>query len=112
MGIHDPNSAATPKDQESSLNALLSELGPEGAKQQDYREVPAPGEAVGGLVSCFLVPGDHDLGGQDLSEVSEQRLQLQRITSRCHCTIIYVTYGEQVEADDVCKTPPLLSVSH
>ena len=111
VGADDPNSPATPQDQESSLNALLSELGPQKAKKQDFRKAPPPGEAVGGLVSCFLVPGADDSGGENLSELSQQRLQLQRIASRCHCTIIYVTYGEQVEAEDVVKTPPLLSVS-
>ena len=97
-------------DEESSLNALLSELGPAG-DVKDTREAPLLGEAVGGLVRCLLVARDDSnmrggLGG------SKQTLQLQRIASRCHCQIFYVTYGGQVE-EEACKTPPsILSVSH
>ena len=95
-----------PHDEESSLNALLSELGP----KSDNRETTPPGEAVGGVVSCLLVARDDlSMGGGEKS--SRQTVQLQRIASRCHCQIFYVTYGGQAEAED-CKTPPtILSVS-
>lgn len=109
IGIEEPNSEAAPHDEESSLNALLSELGPEDDK--DSREATLPGEAVGGLVSCLLVARD-DLDMKGGLGGSKQTVQLQRIASRCHCQIFYVTYGGQVEAE-ACKTPPsILSVSH
>ena len=109
IGTEEPNSEAASHNEESSLNALLSELGPEDDK--DSREATLPGEAVGGTGQLFTgcqgrFRYERRVGGP------KQTVQLQRIASRCHCQIFYVTYGGQVEAE-ACKTPPsILSVSH
>ncbi len=63
-----------------------------------------PGEAVGGLVSCVLVCGSED--GED---VERRTVQLQRIASRCHCQVFYVSYGEAVEGEVPAHTPGSVS---
>ena len=94
----DPNPC--PADEESEVNALLLQLGPSG----DRRGSLPPGEAVGGLVSCYLCPSHQDplcttgKGGGVASEGERRMSQMQRIASRCHCNVYYVTYGGQVEA--------------
>ena len=110
VGVDDPTREEAVYDEESTLNALLSELGPKEENEQDIKGATPPGEAVGGLVSCLLIPGDEDSGGADLKAVAKQTVQLQRIASRCHLQIFYVTYGGQVEPD-ACKASPLISVS-
>ena len=112
LGDDDSSSGeVTPRDQESYLNALLSELGPEERNEREKRGATPPGEAVGGLVSCLLIPGDTDTGGEEIrAGESKETVQLQRIASRCHCQIFYVTYGGIVETA-VHKSPPILSVS-
>ena len=89
-----------PTDEESEVNALLLQLGPSG----DRRGSLPPGEAVGGLVSCYLCPSHRDphqcAGSRDAGgalEGERRTSQMQRIASRCHCNVYYVTYGEQVE---------------
>lgn len=58
-----------------------------------------PGEAVGGLVNCLLIQGDKDRGKKELRGGSVQGAQLQRIASRCHCNVVYVSHGGQAEAE-------------
>ena len=51
---------------------------------------------------------------QDENVARKATVQLQRIATRCHCQIFYVTYGEQPELEDgVRASPPpaVLSVS-
>ncbi len=100
----EPNSQAAPHDEESSLKALLSELGPgEGARGETLLEgessTQPQGEAVGGLVRCLLLPRDADCGEDVLSGGCKKSVQLQRIASRCHCHVVYVTYGSHVDSD-------------
>jgi len=104
IGTDEPNSEAAPHDEELSLNALLSELGPEDDK--DSREATLPG----GLVSCLLVARD-DLDMRGGLGGSKQTVQLQCIASHCHCQIFYVPYGRQVEAEACQTSPSILSVS-
>lgn len=105
-----PNSKAAPHDEESSLKALLGQLGPkEERKRQRHGGIPQ-GEAVGGLVSCLLLPRDTECVGKVLKGVSKEHIQLQRIASRCHCQVFYVTYGNQVDTDS-SEASPLFSVS-
>ncbi len=63
-----------------------------------------PGEAVGGLVSCVLMPESEGVIGVERSTV-----QLQRIASRCHCQVFYVSYGEVVEGNVPTSTPGSVS---
>ena len=37
---------------------------------------------------------------------------LQRIASRCHCQIFYITFGGQISPSDCPPSPSLLSVRH
>ena len=109
-GAIDSDSEEALPDEESTLNVLLSALGPDQGKEQGRPALP-PGEAVGGLVSCVLVSGNQEESDKE-DNVPRKIVQLQRIASRCHCQIFYVTYGEQVEEADVTKSPPsILSVS-
>lgn len=90
-----------PQDSESSLNELLSQLGP--SKSDNEGEIKGAGtpsrgsrEAmVGGLVNCLLIPADRDRGRQELRGGSIRGASLQRIASRCQCNVIYVSYGGQ-----------------
>ncbi len=107
---NEPNSKVAPHDEESSLKALLSVLGPGQTSEEENGETAPLGEAVGGLVSCLVLPRDTDCGGDELRGGSKNCIQLQRIASRCHCQVFYVTYGSHVNTD-VSETPPLLSVS-
>ena len=114
-------------DDESSLNALLSQLGPDksktpvsprGAAAHQKSDSGVPGEAVGGLVNCVLQLSSGEVGedggrrggggggGGGEGRSGQKKIQLQRIASRCHCEIIYVTYGGEVEG-----AQDLLSVS-
>jgi hypothetical protein len=75
------------------------------------------GEAVGGLVSCVLLSSESEEGEEHGEEdvARKTTIQLQRIATRCHCQIFYITYGEQPELEDgVRASPPpaLLTVSH
>ena len=116
LGVADPNSSATPKDEEEALNVLLlSALGPDldKDKTQDLGRSLPLGEAVGGLVSCVLLSSESE-EHQD-EDIARKTIQLQRIATRCHCQIFYITYGEQPELEDgVRASPPpaVLSVSH
>ena len=81
-------------DEESEVNALLLQLGPSEGRRGSL----PPGEAVGGLVSCYLCPfsqDPRDVGGA--GEGEKRMSQMQRIAARCHCNVYYVTYGGQVE---------------
>ena len=70
-----------------------------------------PGESVGGVVNCLLIRADLDKGRPELRGGSVKGAQLQRIASRCHCSVIYVSYGGQAEAE-ACETPhAIISVS-
>ena len=107
-------SAVVPEDSESNLNALLSQLGP--AETVNEREIKGakvpPGEAVGGLVNCLLIQADKDGGRQELRGGSVRGALLQRIASRCHCNVIYVSYGGQAETDAGKISHAINSVSH
>ncbi|KAL5477873.1 hypothetical protein EMCRGX_G024726 [Ephydatia muelleri] len=82
-------------DEESEVNALLLQLGPSEGRRGSL----PPGEAVGGLVSCYLCPFSQDLRDVGGAGEGEKRMsQMQRIAARCHCNVYYVTYGGQVEA--------------
>lgn len=106
--------AAAPRDAESNLNDLLSQLGP--AKAEDEEEikvarVPSGEAAVGGLVNCLLIPADKDRGRQELRGGSIQGASLQRIASRCQCDVIYVSYGGQAEPETCDTTQTMMTVS-
>lgn len=91
---------------------LLSALGPDQRKAEDLGRSMPLGEAVGGLVSCVLLSSES--GEYQEDENARKTIQLQRIASRCHCQIFYITYGEQPELEtDVRQSPPpaVLSVS-
>ena len=114
----DPDHGDAPKDEEEALNVLLlSALGPsdQGKGCQDLglgRSLP-PGESVGGLVSCVLQSSESE-DHQDEDAAARKTIQLQRIATRCHCQIFYITYGEQPEIEEgVRASPPpaVLSVS-
>ena len=62
-------------------------------------------------MNCLLIQADRDRGRQELRGGSVRGAQLQRIASRCHCNVIYVSHGEQAEAE-ACETPhTVMSVS-
>ena len=84
----------TPTDEESKVNALLLQLGP----SEERRGSLPPGEAIGGLVSCYLCPLSWDPWWGGDAEGDKRVSQMQRIAARCHCNVYYVTYGGQVEA--------------
>lgn len=103
-----------PRDAESNLNDLLSQLGP--AKAEDEEEikvarVPSGEAAVGGLVNCLLIPADKDRGRQELRGGSIQGASLQRIASRCQCDVIYVSYGGQAEPETCDTTQTMMTVN-
>ena len=105
-----PGSVSVPRDSESSLNALLSQLGPADIRGEGEIEESSSREAmVGGLVNCLLIPAHRDTGRQELRGGAIQGASLQRIASRCQCSVIYVSYGSQVEPEG-CD-PALLTVS-
>ena len=114
-GPADPNSSDVPKDEEEALNVLLlSALGPDQGKRQDLGRSLPLGEAVGGLVSCVLLSSESEEHG-DEDVARKTTIQLQRIATRCHCQIFYITYGEQPELEDgVRASPPpaVLTVSN
>ena len=84
---------------------LLGTLGPDQGKSEDLRGPLPHGEAVGGLVSCVLLSSESE-EHQD-EDVSRKTVQLQRIATRCHCQIFYITYGDQPELEtDVRASPP------
>ena len=91
-------------DSEANLNALLGTLGP----SKGTRPATPMGEAMGGTVSSVRLPdvsegggGEGERGGEGEGEGerSKHTVQLQRVAPRCHCQVIYVTYGDQVEAE-------------
>ena len=96
---------SVPGDSESSLNTLLSQLGPPGSNEgagegEESRIRSSSREAmVGGLVNCLLIPADRDTGRQELRGGAIQGASLQRIASRCQCSVIYVSYGGQAEPE-------------
>lgn len=99
-------SSSIPRDSESSLNALLSQLGPLKSDDENEQEIEGSKSqsssreaTVGGLVNCLLIPADRDRGRQELRGGSIQGASLQRIASRCQCSIIYVSYGGQAEPE-------------
>jgi hypothetical protein len=103
------HSDSIPRDSESSLNALLSQLGPARAGEGGEEEGEIDGSnirsssrevMVGGLVNCLLIPADRDTGRQELRGGAIRGASLQRIASRCQCSIIYVSYGGQAEPKD------------
>jgi hypothetical protein len=99
---------AAPQDSESNLNALLSQLGPANTdNDQEIKGAAVPPDGkeavVGGLVNCLLIPADRDRGRQELRGGSIQGASLQRIASRCACSVIYVSYGGQAERE-ACET--------
>ena len=93
------------------MNVLLSALGPDQGKSEVLGRSLPHGEAVGGLVSCVLLSSEAE--DQQDDDTSRKTIQLQRIATRCHCQIFYITYGEQpeLEADSKSSPPPaVLSV--
>lgn len=94
-------------DGEANLNALLGTLGPSKGK----RPSTPLGEAMGGTVGSVRlddVGADKKNGGS----VKQPTIQLQRVAPRCHCQVIYVTYGDQVEAEiSRSASPGNISVS-
>ena len=106
-------SSSIPRDSESNLNALLSQLGPAKTNSQEIegsRSHSSSREAmVGGLVNCLLIPAARDRGRQELRGGSIQGASLQRIASRCQCSIVYVSYGGQAQPEACDKG--LLTVS-
>ena len=68
---------------------------------------------MGGLVSCVLLSSESEEHG-DEDVARKTTIQLQRIATRCHCQIFYITYGEQPELEDSVRASPppaVLSVS-
>jgi len=110
-------------DREANLNALLGTLGPEEEKKKSF--VPF-GEAVGGTVGAVRMsdldeeeagrgvvsddPASVTSGG-GLDGSAHPTIQLQRVAPRCHCQVIYVTYGDQVEAEINRAASPTHSAS-
>ena len=94
-------------DKEANLNALLGTLGPSLGEKKFY--VPF-GEAVGGTVNGIKMNDleeDSEGGMADAAHV----VQLQRVARRCHCQVIYVTYGDHVEAEINRAASPAHSAS-
>lgn len=91
-------------DGEANLNALLGTLGP----AEEDRPATPMGEAMGGTVGSIRLPGIFVEGeGESEGErEGKQTIQLQRVAPRCHCQVIYVTYGDQVEAEITRSASP------
>lgn len=88
---------------------LLSALGPDQGKLEDLGRSLPRGEVVGGLVSCVLLSSESEdqQEGEGGGDTTRKTIQLQRIATRCHCQIFYITYGEQPELEtDVKSSPP------
>lgn len=81
-------------DGEANLNALLGTLGPSSGN----RPATPLGEAIGGTVGSVRMDNSDEDEIED-SVVQPPTIQLQRVATRCHCQVIYVTYGDQVEAE-------------
>ncbi len=93
------------RDGEANLNALLGTLGPSGGQ----RPATPLGEAIGGTVRSERLDegeGVAEEGGGEGGGVAAPTIQLQRVASRCHCRVIYVTYGDQVEAEITRSSSP------
>uniref|UniRef100_A0A1X7V154 FMP27/BLTP2/Hobbit GFWDK motif-containing RBG unit domain-containing protein n=1 Tax=Amphimedon queenslandica TaxID=400682 RepID=A0A1X7V154_AMPQE len=112
-----------PSDKESAMADLLSQLGPDtqsighpiGESLDTETSLGLPGEAVGGVISSIPSQGlyiEDQYGSFPLSfsQVSSSpSVPLQRIASRCHCQMFYITFGGQVSQED-CPAP--LSPAH
>lgn len=96
-------------DEEANLNALLGTLGPsEGGRP------PTPmGEAMGGTVSGVRLDeyNREETQGDSSNNDNFELIQLQRVAPRCHCQVIYVVYGDQVEAEIARSSSPGNNVS-
>ena len=105
-GVKTPNRRHT--DMEANLNALLGTLGP-----SEGNGPPVPREAVGGTVGSVRMDESGEGGTEEEDESARQfNIQLQRVAPRCHCRVIYVTYGDQVEAEITrSSSPGSMSVS-
>lgn len=103
-GRADKNHTKSEAYDEANLNALLGTLGP---SQEDKPFIPL-GEAVGGTVGGVRLD---DSMGKVVSGGAFPAIQLQRVAPRCHCQVIYVTYGDQVEAEIARASSPGNSVS-
>ena len=98
----DEGSGIIHTDREANLNVLLGTLGPSEGK----RLTNPMGEAMGGTVSSVRLNDSEKL------ETEKSSIQLQRVAPRCHCQVVYVTYGDQVEAEIAgCSSPRSRSVS-
>ena len=88
------------------MNALLGTLGPSGG---GARPATPLGEAMGGTVGSICLDDSYE-GGEDEEGAAESAkrptIQLQRVAPRCHCQVIYVTYGDQVEAEITRSASP------
>ncbi len=91
-------------DQESNLNALLGTLGP--SEGEGERPSTPMGEAKGGTVNSVML--EEEGVGENGVGVSAKKaaIQLQRVAPRCDCQVIYVTYGDQVEAEITRSSSP------
>lgn len=89
-------------DGEANLNALLGTLGPSGS-----RPATPLGEAIGGTVGSIRLDDSCEGNVDKTADSGEQpTIQLQRVAPRCHCQVIYVTYGDQVEAEITRSSSP------
>ncbi len=96
MGKADQNNSKFEADKEANLNALLGTLGPADEKKSNF--VPFT-EAVGGTVSGIRMNDLDEETERGVADVAGHSIQLQRVAPRCHCQVIYVTYGDQMEAE-------------
>ena len=94
------------RDGEANLNALLGTLGPSGG----HRPATTLGEAIGGTVRSERLEEAMEEGEAGWEEEgggeATPTIQLQRVAPRCHCQVIYVTYGDQVEAEITRSSSP------
>lgn len=97
LTVNHPEDEQPLTDEEGALNILLGKLGPSEDIEKGLVIGSPPGEAVGGLVRCVLSEGGEG--------VNKSTVQLQRIASRCHCQVFYVTYGEVVQGEVPSHNP-------
>lgn len=94
-GKADQNRTKSEADEEANLNALLGTLGP---FKKDKTSISL-GEAVGGTVGVVRLDDSLERDSERSMPDVVSTIQLQRVAPRCHCQVIYVTYGDQVEAE-------------
>ena len=106
-GRADQNHTKSEAYEEANLNALLGTLGPSDPLG-DRPSTPL-GEAVGGTVDGVRLDDSTETAATSGVDCT---IQLQRVAPRCHCQVIYVTYGDQVEAEITRASSPGNSVSN